>query len=311
MIKSKILILGSGPAGYTAGIYAARACLEPILLTGASKGGQLTTTTDVENYTGFPKPVQGSWLMEQMEEHAKNVGVKIIEDTATSVNLKTSPFEIITANNSKMYTDALIIATGAVAKWLNLPSENKFRGYGVSGCATCDGFFYRGKEVAVVGGGNTALEEALYLCNHASKVTLIHRRGAFRGDMTMQQRVINHPKINIIWNHVVDEIIGDDNPKSVTALNIKNAVAGTISTLPINGVFIAIGHKPNTDLFRGQIDLDNDGYIKTQAGTSITNISGVFAAGDVQDKIYRQAITSAGSGCIAALDAEKYLSSTL
>ncbi|WP_108673552.1 thioredoxin-disulfide reductase [Candidatus Fokinia solitaria] len=307
-MKSKVLILGSGPAGYTAGIYAARACLDPILLTGSAKGGQLTTTTDVENYTGFPNPVQGTWLMEQMEKHAQNVGVKIVEDTATSVNLHTSPFEIVTEKKLQIHADTLIIATGAVAKWLHLPSEDKFKGYGVSGCATCDGFFYRGREVAVVGGGNTALEEALYLCNHASKVTIIHRRDTFRGDMTMQQRVLTHPKINIIWNHVVNEVIGDDNPKSVTALNIKNVITGAISTLPIHGVFIAIGHKPNTDLFHGKIDLDSDGYIKTQAGTSITSISGVFAAGDVQDKIYRQAITSAGSGCIAALDAERYLS---
>lgn len=306
--KTKVLILGSGPAGYSAAIYAARAALEPIMVTGSQPGGQLTITTDVENYPGFGDVIQGPWLMEQMAEQAKNVGTNIIMDHIKEVDTSTRPFKCIGESGNEYYGDTLIISTGAQAKWLGLESEKKFQGFGVSGCATCDGFFFKNKPVAVVGGGNTAVEEALFLTNHASKVFLIHRRDELRAEKILQKRLLEHPKIEPVWDSVLDEVVGDENPLGVTAAKIKNVKSGTLSELKVDGVFIAIGHAPNTGLLKDQLDMDDEGYIVTAADSTATNIPGVFAAGDVQDKVYRQAVTAAGTGCMAALQAEKFLS---
>ena len=305
--KSKILIIGSGPAGYTAGIYAARAGLKPILVSGTQVGGQLTITTEVENFPGFPTPIQGGELMQRMREQAQNLGVQIIDDMITEIDFDHRPFVCSSENANSFVSDSLIIATGASARWLGIPSETKFRGFGVSACATCDGFFYRNRNVAVVGGGNTALEEALYLTNFAKSVTIIHRRDEFRADKTMQERVKQNPKINVAWNSVVAEVVGTDTPLGVTGLKLKNVKTDNISDLAVDGVFIAIGHHPNTDLVKGHLKLDEEGYIATQPDSCETSVKGVFAAGDIKDPHHRQAIIAAGSGCIAALEAEKYL----
>ena len=304
---AKLIIVGSGPAGYTAAIYAARAMLSPVLITGLQTGGQLMVTTDVENYPGFAETIQGPWLMEQMRLQAEHVGTHMVSDHITRVDLRQRPFRL-EGDSGETYTcDALIIATGAQAKWLGLPSEGQFQGFGVSACATCDGFFYRGKEVVVVGGGNTAVEEALYLANLASKVTLVHRRDSLRAERILQDRLLKHPKVELVWNSAVEEICGTENPNSVTHVRLKNLVSGEVSNLKTDGVFIAIGHKPSTELFAGQLDMKAGGYLHTKPGTTATNIPGVFAAGDVSDDIYRQAVTAAGMGCMAALDAERYL----
>ncbi|WP_243371316.1 thioredoxin-disulfide reductase [Microvirga solisilvae] len=304
---AKLIIIGSGPAGYTAAIYAARALLEPVMISGFQPGGQLMITTDVENYPGFAEVIQGPWLMEQMRLQAEHVGTKMISDHITRVDLKQRPFRL-EGDSGDVYTcDSLIIATGAQAKWLGLPSEGLFQGFGVSACATCDGFFYRNKEVVVVGGGNTAVEEALYLANLASKVTLVHRRDSLRAERILQDRLFKHPKIEVLWNSAVEEICGTENPSSVTHLKLKNLVSGEVSDFKTDGVFIAIGHKPSTELFVGQLDMKPGGYLQVNPGSTGTNIPGVFAAGDVTDDVYRQAVTSAGMGCMAALDAERYL----
>ena len=309
--RSKVLIIGSGPAGYTAGIYAARAGLKPILVSGLQPGGQLTITTEVENFPGFPEPIHGTDLMQRMRSQAENVGVTIIDDNIIEVDFSSRPF-VCNSENYHVYTgQTLIIATGASAKWLGLESEEKFRGYGVSGCATCDGFFYRNRNVAVVGGGNTAAEEALYLSNFAKSVTLIHRRDSLRADQTMQKRILENPKINIEWDTVIEEILGTENPKSVTGLRLKNVKNDSTFELAVDGLFIAVGHHPNTELFKKYLQLDNNGYIVTLPGSSKTNIEGVFAAGDVKDPQFRQAVIAAGSGCIAALEAEKFLNENL
>jgi thioredoxin reductase (NADPH) len=304
---SKVLILGSGPAGCTAAIYAARASLKPIMVHGIQPGGQLTITTDVENYPGFAEIIQGPWLMQQMEAQAQHVGTEIIHDVIVCCDLGKRPFAALGDSGDTYSGDTLVIATGAEARWLGLPSEQKFQGFGVSACATCDGFFYRGKEVLVVGGGNTAVEEALYLTNHAAKVTVVHRRNAFRAEKILQDRLFAHPKINVIWDHVVEEICGSAAPPSVTHVRLKHVNTGALREVSVHGVFIAIGHTPNTGIFKGQLETDGDGYLITRPGTTRTNVPGVFACGDVQDKIYRQAVTAAGTGCMAALDAEKYL----
>lgn len=309
-LKTKVLIIGSGPAGLSAAIYAARAALDPILLHGMQPGGQLTITTDVENYPGFANAIKGPWLMEQITKQAENVGTRIFYDYIEKIDLQVRPF-VATSGSGNIYeADSVIICTGAQAKWLNLPSEQTFQGFGVSGCATCDGFFFKNKDVLVVGGGNTAVEEALYLTNFARKVTIIHRRDNLRAEKILQNRLFNNPKLSIVWNNIVTEIIGSDNPKSVTGVKLQNTDNGQINELSCDGVFIAIGHKPNTDLFNNQITLDNEGYIITKPDSTKTNIDGVFAAGDVQDKVFRQAVTAAGTGCMAALEAEKFLSST-
>jgi thioredoxin reductase (NADPH) len=306
-MHTKVLVIGSGPAGYTAAIYAARAALDPIIVTGIQPGGQLTITTDVENYPGFADPIQGPWLMEQMQKQAENVGSKLIHSTVLEVDLKNRPFTAKCDNGQTITADTVVIATGAQAKWLGLESEKKFQGFGVSGCATCDGFFYRNKPVLVVGGGNTAVEEALYLTNHASKVTLIHRRDELRAEKILQQRLLEHPKVEVIWDTVLEEVVGDTSPMSVTAARVKNVKSGEVTDISVEGVFIAIGHKPNTQIFADYLKLDDEGYIITAADSTATEIPGVFAAGDVQDKIYRQAVTAAGTGCMAALEAEKFL----
>jgi len=304
---SKVIIIGGGAAGYTAAIYAARAMLEPTLIQGIQPGGQLTITTDVENYPGFAEAIQGPWLMEQMEAQARHVGTNIVADTITKAELDKRPFRL-TSDSGTIYTaDAVIIATGAQAKWLGLPSEQHFQGFGVSACATCDGFFYRGKEVLLVGGGNTAVEEALFLTNFASKVTVIHRKDHFRAEKIMQERLFKNPKIEVVWDSVVEEIVGDSDPMGVTGARIRNLKTGEVKTLPAHGVFVAIGHKPATELFEGQLDLKAGGYLKVVPGTATTNIPGVFAAGDVTDDVYRQAVTAAGMGCMAALETERYL----
>lgn len=304
---TKVLILGSGPAGCTAAIYAARANLEPMLVAGLQPGGQLTITTDVENFPGFAEAVQGPWLMEQMQEQARHVGTRFMDDTITSVDLSKRPFTAVGDSGDTYSGDTLIICTGATARWLGMESERKFSGFGVSACATCDGFFFRNKEVAVVGGGNSAVEEALYLAGIASKVTLIHRRDSLRAEKIAQDRLFANPKVAVAWDSVIDEIVGDDNPPGVTGVRLKNVKTGALSVVPVDGVFIAIGHTPNTDLFKGALDMDDEGYLITKAGATSTNIPGVFAAGDVQDKIYRQAVTAAGTGCMAALEAERFL----
>lgn len=308
-MHSKLIIIGSGPAGYTAAIYAARAMLEPVLIAGFEAGGQLMITTDVENYPGFAAPIQGPWLMEQMRAQAEHVGAKLVSDHITAVDLSDRPFRL-TGDSGQLYTcDSLIVATGAKAKWLNIPSEEDFRGFGVSACATCDGFFFRNKTVVVVGGGNSAVEEALYLANLAAKVTIVHRRHEFRGERILQERLFAHPKVEVLWNHTVDEILGHDDPKTVTGVRLKNVHTGATETRATDGVFVAIGHAPASDLFAGQIDMKGHGYIRVQPGTTQTNIPGVFAAGDVADDVYRQAVTAAGMGCMAALEAERYLAS--
>ena len=307
-IHSKLLILGSGPAGYTAAIYSARAMLEPTLLTGIEPGGQMTITTDVENYPGFADIIQGPWLMDQMKGQAENVGTNIVFDTIIDVDLSKKPFEL-KADSDKIYTcEALIISTGAQARWLGLESENKFKGYGVSACATCDGFFYKDKRVVVVGGGNTAAEEAVFLTNFAKEVKLIHRRDSLRAEKILQKRLNENDKIEILWDTEVTEIIGEENPLSVNKVVLKNNKTNISSQLNTDGVFIAIGHSPSSEIFKNQLEMNNNGYISTAADSTKTNIDGVFAAGDVTDDKYRQAVTAAGMGCMAALEAEEYLS---
>lgn len=303
---AKVLILGSGPAGYTAAIYAARAMLKPLLIQGSQPGGQLTITTDVENYPGFAEAIQGPWLMDQMQAQAEHVGTEIVMDQIVKVDLKNRPFKL-TGDSGDTYTcDALVICTGAQARWLGIESEQLYQGHGVSACATCDGFFYKGKDVVVVGGGNTAVEEAIFLTNFARKVTVVHRRDHFRAEKILQDRLFKNPKIEVIWDHSVDEVVGAENPKSVTGVRIKNTHTGAITEIPADGVFIAIGHAPATELFKGQLELNHSGYIITRPDSTATAIPGVYAAGDVKDEVYRQAITAAAMGCMAALEAERY-----
>ena len=306
---SKVVVLGSGPAGCTAAIYAARANLEPIMIRGLQPGGQLTITTDVENYPGFAEAVQGPWLMEQMEAQAAHVGTRLVDDTIASADLRARPFALQGDSGTTYTAETLVICTGASARWLGLPSEERFMGFGVSACATCDGFFFRGKAVSVVGGGNTAAEEAMFLTNFANKVTLVHRRDQLRAEKILQDRVFANPKIEVVWDSVVDEVVGGGDPPGVTGLRVRNVRTGATSELSVEGVFIAIGHTPNTEVFRGQLEMDAEGYIVTAPDSTATSVRGVFAAGDVQDKIYRQAVTAAGTGCMAALEAEKLLAS--
>ncbi|MGE5475966.1 MAG: thioredoxin-disulfide reductase [Bacteroidales bacterium] len=304
---TKVLILGSGPAGCTAAIYAARANLSPLLVAGLQPGGQLTITTDVENFPGFAEAIQGPWLMEQMQKQAEHVGAQFLYDTITEVDLSKRPFVAKGDSGDTYVGDTLVICTGATARWLGIESEKKFQGFGVSACATCDGFFFRNKEVVVVGGGNSAVEEAIYLAGIASKVTLVHRRDSLRAEKIAQDRLFANPKVNVVWDSVIDEIVGDSNPPGVTGVRLKNVKTGELSNLACDGVFIAIGHSPNTELFKGAVTIDDEGYIVTTPGSTTTNIPGVFAAGDVQDKTYRQAVTAAGTGCMAALEAERFL----
>ena len=304
---SKVLILGSGPAGLTAAVYAARANLDPILVHGLQPGGQMTITTDVENYPGFAEVIQGPWLMEQMKAQAEAVGTKMVSDIVGSVDLTKYPFVCVGDTGEEFQSETLIISTGAQARWLGLESEESYKGFGVSACATCDGFFFKEKIVAVVGGGNTAVEEALFLTNFASKVWLIHRRDELRAEKMLQDRLFANKVVEVIWDYQVDKVLGQTAPKCVTGLRLKSTTGGPSRELAVDGLFVAIGHTPNTKLFEGQLDMDDEGYILTAPGSTKTNIDGVFAAGDVQDKIYRQAVTAAGSGCMAALDAEKYL----
>ncbi len=307
---TKVLILGSGPAGYTAAIYAARAMLKPILVHGSQPGGQLTTTTDVENYPGYSKVIQGPWLMDEMKVQAEAVGTEMIQDHISKVDFSKKPFEAI-GDSGQIYTaDSFIISTGAQARWLNINSEQEFRGYGVSACATCDGFFFKDKEVAVVGGGNAAVEEAMFLTKFASKVKLIHRRNQLRAEKMLQEKLKSNKKIEIIWDSVVEEVLGDKEPKGVNAIKIKNLKNNEIKELKVHGLFIAIGHDPATSLFKNQLKMDKEGYLITKPDSTETNIPGVFAAGDVKDKIFRQAVTAAGMGCMSALEAEKFLSKT-
>ena len=306
-MHAKVIIIGSGPAGYTAAIYAARAMLEPVMIQGLQPGGQLTITTDVENYPGFADVIQGPWLMDQMQAQAEHVGTKIVNDLIVSVDFDRHPF-VLTGDGGEIYTaDSLIIATGAQAKWLGLPSEQKFQGFGVSACATCDGFFYRNKEVLVVGGGNTAVEEALFLTNFASKVILVHRRNEFRAERILQERLFKHPKIEVRWTTEIADIGGSAMPPSVNTVTLRDLSTGRTYEQPIDGIFIAIGHAPATSIFSGKLDMKPGGYLQVKPGTTETNIPGVFAAGDVTDDVYRQAITAAGMGCMAALEAERYL----
>lgn len=306
-MHAKVVIIGSGPAGYTAAIYAARAMLEPVMISGIQPGGQLTITTDVENYPGFADVIQGPWLMEQMKAQAEHMGTRMVGDIITEVDFDHRPFRL-TGDSGTVYTaDAVIIATGAQARWLGLESEARFQGFGVSACATCDGFFYRGKEVVVVGGGNTAVEEALFLTNFASKVTVVHRRGEFRAERIMQERLFKNPKIEVIWNAEIDEVLGENMPRSVKGVRIRDTKTGSVTEKSADGVFIAIGHSPATAVFAGKLDMKPGGYLKTIPGTAQTNVPGVFAAGDVTDDIYRQAVTAAGMGCMAALEAERWL----
>ncbi|HEX9882132.1 MAG TPA: thioredoxin-disulfide reductase [Hyphomicrobium sp.] len=303
---AKVLILGSGPAGYTAAIYAARAMLKPLMIQGSQPGGQLTITTDVENYPGFADVIQGPWLMEQMQAQAEHVGTEIVMDQITKVDLQQRPFRL-DGDSGDIYTcDALVICTGAQARWLGIPSEETFKGYGVSACATCDGFFYKGKEVVVVGGGNTAVEEAIFLTNFASRVTIVHRRDHFRAEKILQDRLFKNPKIEVVWDHTLEEIVGTSDPKSVTGVRLKNVKTGAVTERPADGVFIAIGHVPATELFKGQLDMTPSGYIKTKPDSTATSIPGVYAAGDVKDEVYRQAVTAAAMGCMAALEAERW-----
>ena len=304
---SRVLILGSGPAGCTAAIYAARAGLKPMMVHGLQPGGQMTITTDVENYPGFAEVIQGPWLMQQMEEQAKGVGTNIVNDIIVDVDLKARPLKC-TGDSGDTYTaDALVICTGAQARWLGLESEQRFQGFGVSACATCDGFFYRDKEVCVIGGGNTAVEEALYLTNFAAKVTLIHRRDSLRAEKILQERLLRHEKIEVMWDHVLEEVLGTDQPPGVTGARVRNVKTEALTDLAVDGVFVAIGHVPQTELLKGKLAMDDEGYLLTAPDSTATEVPGVFAAGDVQDKIYRQAVTAAGTGCMAALEVERYL----
>jgi len=306
---SKVLIIGSGPAGYTAAIYTARAMLKPILVHGAEPGGQMTTTTDVQNYPGYSDVIQGPWLMDQMKDQAKAVGTDMIQDHIKKVDLSKKPFEA-TGDSGQEYTaDSIIISTGAQARWLNLPSEQKYRGFGVSGCATCDGFFFKEKEVAVIGGGNTAVEEAIFLTKFATKVKLIHRRNELRAEKMLQKKLKENKKIEIIWDSVLEEVLGNEKPKGVTGIKIKNVKTNKTTQLNVHGLFIAIGHDPATSLFKGQLEMDKEGYLITKPDSTQTNKPGVFAAGDVKDKVFRQAVTAAGMGCMSALEAEKFLAS--
>ena len=307
-MHAKVIIVGSGPAGYTAAIYAARAMLEPVLIAGIPQGGQLTITTDVENYPGFSEAIQGPWLMEQMREQAQNVGTKIIQDVIVKAELGERPFRLIGDGGTVYTADSVIIATGAQAKWLGLPSEERFKGFGVSACATCDGFFFRNRKVVVVGGGNTAVEEALFLTKFASKVTVVHRRDAFKAERILQKRLFASPKIEVVWNSVVEEIEGTDTiPPSVTGVRVRDVTTGARRSIEADGFFVAIGHAPAVEVFRDQVKLKPSGYIWTAPGSMATSIPGVFAAGDVSDETYRQAVTAAGMGCMAALDAERFL----
>jgi len=304
---SKVLIIGSGPAGYTAAIYAARANLKPLMVQGLQPGGQLTITTEVENYPGFADPIQGPWLMEQMEGQARNVGTEIVNDMIVEVDFSKRPF-VARGDSGTTYTgDTVVIATGAQARWLGLESEAKFQGFGVSACATCDGFFYRDKPVAVIGGGNSAVEEAIFLTNFASKVTIVHRRDEFRAEKIMQERLFKNKKIEVVWDSVPDEILGDEDPKGVTGLRVRNVKTNETTDIPVDGVFVAIGHDPATQVFKGHVQMDEEGYILTAPDSTATNIPGVYAAGDVKDKVYRQAVTAAGMGCMAALEAERFI----
>lgn len=303
----KVIILGSGPAGYTAAIYAARAMLKPMLIQGIQPGGQLTITTDVENYPGFAKVIQGPWLMEEMKAQAEHVGTEIVMDHIAKVDLKVRPFRLEGDSGDIFTCDTLIICTGAQAKWLGLPSEQAFQGHGVSACATCDGFFYKNKDVIVVGGGNAAVEEAMFLTNFAKSVTVVHRRDSFRGEKILHERLFKNPKISVVWDTVVEEIVGTSDPKSVTGVKLKNIKTGATSERKIDGVFVAIGHAPATELFKGQIEVNKGGYIVTKPDSTATSIPGVFAAGDVKDETFRQAVTAAGMGCMSALEAERYL----
>jgi thioredoxin reductase (NADPH) len=305
--QSKLVIIGSGPAGYTAAIYAARAMLEPILIQGIQPGGQLTITTDVENYPGFADVIQGPWLMEQMQKQAEHVGTKIVTDHVNDLDLSQRPFKLTTDSGDIYIAETVVLATGAQARWLNLPSEQKFKGYGVSACATCDGFFYKNKEVLVIGGGNTAVEEALFLTNFASKVTVVHRRDSFRAEKILQDRLFKHPKINVIWDSELYDVTGDSNPLKVRGVVLRNVKTGAKQEMTADGVFIAIGHQPASELFAGQVQMKPSGYIVTAGHSTATSVPGVFAAGDVTDDIYRQAVTAAGQGCMAALEAEKFL----
>ena len=304
---AKVVIVGSGPAGYTAAIYAARAMLEPILIQGIQPGGQLTITTDVENYPGFADVIQGPWLMEQMQKQAEHVGTRIISDHVNKVDLSRRPFLLECDSGERYLTETLILATGAQARWLDLPSEQKFKGYGVSACATCDGFFYRGKEVVVIGGGNTAVEEALFLTNFASKVTVVHRRDHFRAEKILQDRLFKNPKISVIWDSVLEDVLGGDNPLKVRSVRLRNLKTNAVSEHAVDGVFIAIGHSPASELVAGQVEMKGGGYIKTAPHSTATSVPGVFAAGDVTDDVYRQAVTAAGQGCMAALEAGHFL----
>ncbi len=306
-MHAKVIIIGSGPAGYTAAIYAARAMLEPVMIAGFEPGGQLMITTDVENYPGFRDVIQGPWLMEQMKAQAEHVGTRMISDHVTSVDLSARPFTLICDSGARYSCDALIIATGAKAKWLGIESENTFKGFGVSACATCDGFFYRNKHVVVVGGGNSAVEESLYLANLAASVTLVHRRDTLKAERILQDRLLRHPKISVLWNHAVEEICGKTAPPGVTHLKLRNVLTGAITDKPTDGLFVAIGHSPASELFKGQLELKSSGYILTAPNSTATNVPGVFAAGDVADETYRQAVTAAGLGCMAALEAERFL----
>lgn len=305
--ESKVVILGSGPAGYTAAIYAARANLEPILIKGLQPGGQLTITTEVENYPGYAEAVQGPWMMEQMLQQAARVGTRMFDDTAVGVDLGRRPFRVLGDSGDGYIGDTLVVCTGASARWLGIPSEQAFMGFGVSACATCDGFFFRGKDVAVVGGGNTAVEEALFLTNFATSVKVIHRRDALRAEKILQDRLFRNPRIEMVWDSVVEEILGGGSPPCVEGVRIRHVKSEAVSEIAVQGVFIAIGHTPNTELFRGHVDMDNEGYIRTAPDSTATSVAGIFAAGDVQDKIYRQAVTAAGTGCMAALEVERFV----
>ncbi|HWP24941.1 MAG TPA: thioredoxin-disulfide reductase [Xanthobacteraceae bacterium] len=306
-VHAKIVIIGSGPAGYTAAIYAARAMLEPILIQGIQPGGQLTITTDVENYPGFADVIQGPWLMEQMQKQAEHVGTRIVNDHVSRLDLSRRPFRLECDSGAVYLAETVVLATGAQARWLDLPSEQKFKGYGVSACATCDGFFYKNKDVVVIGGGNTAVEEALFLTNFARKVTVVHRRDAFRAEKILQDRLFKNPKINVIWDSVVVEVLGSENPLKVNGVVLRNVKTGATSKLDVDGVFIAIGHAPATELVKGQVEMKPNGYVRTAPNSTATSVPGLFAAGDVTDDVFRQAVTAAGLGCMAALEAEKFL----
>ena len=304
---AKVVIIGSGPAGYTAAIYAARAMLQPVLIQGVQPGGQLTITTDVENYPGFADVIQGPWLMEQMQKQAEHVGTRIVTDHVSSIDLSRRPFRLDCDSGDSYIAETVVLATGAQARWLDLPAEHKFKGYGVSACATCDGFFYKNKEVFVIGGGNTAVEEALFLTNFASRVTIVHRRDAFRAEKILQDRLFKHPKINVVWDSVLADITGDQNPLKVRGVVLRNVKTNALTELPADGVFIAIGHTPATELVAGKVKMKPNGYVWTAPYSTATSVPGLFAAGDVTDEVYRQAVTAAGLGCMAALEAERFL----